>query len=584
MLTLQGIPVSPGVAIGKAFVLHSEDFFSISKRQVGFDEVSREIVRFEEALTQTRSELLKVRKKIAHELGHEQSNIFNAHLLILEDRTLIEDILSRIKGENVSAEYAFAVVIKRYFEAFQHVDDEYLKERVADIKDVGRRILHNLLGREHTALDHLPEDVILISNDLSPSETASMDREHVSAFATDIGGPTSHTAIMARSLEIPAVVGLDRVSQMVSTGQQMIVDGNRGIAVIDPDKETVARYVYEEKRFSQFTSQLDTIRTYPAETIDGHTVFLLANIEFPAEIPSVLSHGAEGIGLYRTEYFYMNRMDLPTEQEQFEAYREVAQKIKPNPVIIRTLDLGGDKYLASLDLPREVNPFMGWRAIRFCLARPDIFKTQFRAILRASVFGKVKLMYPMISNVTELEKANNYLDEAKAELKKEGVEFDDHIQVGAMIEIPSAALIADALARLVDFFSIGTNDLIQYCLAVDRVNAKIAYLYEPTHPAILKLIQITVKSAKKARIWASVCGEMGGDPAMAVLLVGLGIDQLSMGPAALPTVKKVIRSISLKQAKNLAKRALEFKTGEEIRLFSESKLRSYVPDVFHDGQ
>lgn len=580
MQTLQGIPVSPGVAIGKALVLHSEDFFSVAERYVPPSEVAKEIVRFEEALTMTRADLLAVRKKIAVDLGHEHSDIFSAHLLILEDRTLIEDVISQIKKESVVAEYAFSVVIQRYFKAFARVDDEYLKERVSDIKDVGRRILHNMLGKEEETLGHLKENVIVISHDLSPSETATMDREHVIAFATDIGGPTSHTAIMARSMEIPAVVGLDHVSTEVVMGATVIIDGDRGLAIIQPDQATIERYMQEEKRFVELVSELDKLRALPAETLDGHRIQLFANIEFPAEMPSVLSHGAEGIGLYRTEYFYLNRADLPTEEEQFGAYREVAERLAPSPVVIRTLDLGGDKFLSSLELPKEMNPFMGWRAIRFCLARTDIFKAQLRAILRASVCGKLKLMYPMISNVTELKQANEMLEEAKSELKKENIPFDDDLEVGAMIEIPSAALITDILAREVDFFSVGTNDLIQYSLAVDRVNAKIAYLYEPTHPAILKLIHLIVSNAKKAKIWVSVCGEMGGDPAMALLLVGLGIDQLSMGPFALPKVKKVIRSVTIKQAKDMARRALQFMTGAEIRKFSETKLRSLAPDFF----
>ncbi|OGX05242.1 MAG: phosphoenolpyruvate--protein phosphotransferase [Omnitrophica bacterium RIFCSPLOWO2_12_FULL_50_11] len=579
MQTLQGIAVSPGVAIGKALVLHSEDFFSVPEQHIAESEVAKEIVRFEEALTYTRAALLAVRKKIADDLGHEHSDIFSAHLLILEDRTLIEDVISQIKKESAVAEYAFSVVLQRYFKAFAHVDDEYLRERVSDIKDVGRRILHSLLGREQDALDHLKEHVIVISHDLSPSETAMMDREHVIAFATDIGGPTSHTAIMARSMEIPAVVGLDHVSTAVVTGAIVVIDGNRGLAIVHPDQATIERCTQEEKRYVEFISELDKLRTLPAETLDGHRVQLLANIEFPAEIPSVLSHGAEGIGLYRTEYFYLNRSDLPTEEEQFGAYREVAERLTPNPVVIRTLDLGGDKFLSSLELPKEMNPFMGWRAIRFCLARTDIFKTQLRAILRASVHGKLKLMYPMISNVSELKQANGLLEEAKMELKREHLPFDDSLDIGAMIEIPSAALITDVLAREVDFFSVGTNDLIQYSLAVDRVNAKIAYLYEPTHPAILRLIKLIVTNAKKAKIWVSVCGEMGGDPAMALLLVGLGIDQLSMGPFALPKVKKVIRLVTMKQAKDMAKRALHFMTGEEIRKFSETKLRSLTPDL-----
>ena len=582
MDTFHGIPVSPGAAIGKVLVLRSEDFFDIPKVDIRSEEIPREIVRFEESLTKTRSELYAVRKKIAQDLGHEHSDIFSAHLLILEDRTLIEDVLSKIKEEHVSTDYAFAEVIQRYFHAFAQINDEYLKERVADIKDVGRRILQNLKGEKKDSLVNLQEEVIVIAHDLSPSETATMDRKHVIAFATDIGGPTSHTAIMARSMEIPAVVGLDRLSKEVSNGDTIIIDGNRGIAIVNRDPLTIDRYTREEKRFVELVTELDKLKSLTAETLDGHKLHLMANIEFPDEIPSVLVHGAEGIGLYRTEYFYMNRRDLPSEEEQFKAYQHVAEQLAPKPVVVRTLDLGGDKFLSSLDVPREMNPFMGWRAIRFCLTRVDIFKAQLRAILRASVFGDLKLMYPMISNVIELKQANQILETAKKELRNEHIPFDEKIEVGAMIEIPSAALTSDILAREADFFSIGTNDLIQYSLAVDRVNEKIAYLYEPTHPAILKLIQLTIASGKRAKIWVSVCGEMGGDPAMALLLLGLGIDQLSMSSLALPKVKKTVRSVTFKQAKGIAMRALEFTTGDEIKQFAEAKLKAIIPELFED--
>ena len=580
MKTFQGIPVSPGVAIGKAFVLRSEDFFEIPRTEIRLDDIPKEIVRFEESLTKTRADLFGIRKKIAQDLGHEQSDIFSAHLLILEDRTLIEDVLSKIKNECVSSEYAFSVVIQRYFKAFAQINDEYLKERVSDIKDVGRRILQNLRGEKKDSLVHLKEEVIVIAHDLSPSETATMDRDHVIAFATDIGGPTSHTAIMARSMEIPAVVGIDLISKKVSNGERIIIDGNHGTIIIDPDIATIERYAREEKRFAELITELDKLKLLVAETLDGHRLQLTANIEFPDEIPSVIAHGAEGIGLYRTEYFYMNRADLPSEDEQFEAYRHVAAQLVPSPVVIRTLDLGGDKFLSSLDVPREMNPFMGWRAIRFCLTRIDIFKTQLRAILRASVHGNLKLMYPMIANVVELKKANQILEEVRAELRHERVPFDEKLEVGAMIEIPSAALTSDTLAREVDFFSIGTNDLIQYSLAVDRVNEKIAYLYEPTHPAILKLIQQTIQNAKRAKIWVSVCGEMAGDSAMAILLLGFGIDQLSMSSFALPKVKKAVRSVTIKQAEEIAARALEFTTGEEIKRFTEAKLKAIIPELF----
>ena len=582
MKKLTGIPVSPGVAIGKALVLYSEDFRVIPKMELAEDKISHEIARFEDALTRTRAEILGVRKKLSTEIGREHSDIFTAHLLILEDRSLIEDVIGTIKEKRVNAEFAFSSVVQKYFRAFSQIDDEYLKERVADIRDIARRIVENLTGKGKNPLANLSEKVIIIAHDLSPSDTAMMDRQKVLAFATDIGGPTSHTAIMARSMEIPAVVGIADVSRIVDSGDSIIIDGNHGALILHPDAKTLAAYAREERRFIQFISELDKLHNLPAETPDGHRVELAANIEFPDEIPSALAHGAVGIGLYRTEYFYMNRTDPPTEDEQFEAYRTVAQKMKPFPVVIRSLDLGGDKFLSSLEVPHEMNPFLGWRAIRFCLARVDIFKTQLRAVLRASVHGNIKAMYPMISNLTELQRANEILEECRIELKKEKLPFNPKMEIGAMIEIPSAALTSDALAKEVDFFSIGTNDLIQYALAVDRVNEKIAYLYEPTHPAILRLIQEVITNGHKNKLWVGTCGEMTGDPRIAVLLLGLGIDEISTSPLLLPKVKKAIRLTPYKLAKEVAEKALKLSTGAEVWKYMKQKLRPTLKELVEE--
>lgn len=579
MHTLRGIGVSPGVAMGKVLVLHSEEL-TVPRVEINEKDVITEIARFEDALTKTRAELLGIRKKVSSEMGRDHSDIFNAHLLVLEDRTLIEDVIAKIKEDLVSAEYAFSSIVQRYFVAFSQIDDEYLKERISDIRDIGKRVLHNLLGKERETLAELKEQVIIIAHDLSPSDTATMNRDNVIGFSTDVGGPTSHTAIMARSMEIPAVVGLDKISREVNSGDTMIVDGTHGLVIINPDKKTMEKYLTEEKKFVAFVLELDKLKNMPAETIDRHRIMLSANIEFPDEIPSVIAHGAEGIGLYRTEYFYMNRKDLPGEEEQFQAYKIVAEKMNPQPVIIRTLDLGGDKFLSSFDLPHEMNPFLGWRAIRFCLTRVDIFKAQLRAILRASYLGNLKIMYPMISNIAELQEANGILAEVKKEMKKEGIKFDDKIQVGAMIEIPSAALTSDLLAKEVDFFSIGSNDLIQYALAVDRVNEKIAYLYQPTHPAILKLIKHVIDNGHKANIWVSLCGEMSAEPDLAVLLLGLGIDSLSTSAFILPKVKKAIRSVTLKQAQDIAREAMVLKTAPEIKKLTESRLKRIVPALY----
>lgn len=581
METLKGIPVSPGVAAGVAFVMHGELSFDIPLTPIQVDQIWKEIARFEDALTRTRAEVLGIRKKISNQIGRESSDIFNAHLMILEDRTLIEDVIAIIKDKKITAECAFANIIQRYFAAFAQIDDNYLKERISDIRDIGRRILQNLYGQE-AGSQKLDKKGIVIAHDLAPSDTALLEKDKVMAFVTEIGGPTSHTAILGRSMEIPAVVGMDQVTKRVKTGDWVIVDGTRGILIVNPDETTIEEYQRKSKRFTEITTELDKLRDLPAETPDGKRIILAANIEFHDEMPSVLSHGAEGIGLYRTEYLYMNRTDLPSEDEQFKAYNHVAEKMAPHPVIIRTLDLGGDKFISSLDVAREMNPFLGWRAIRFCLTRVDIFKEQLRAVLRASVHKNLKVMYPMISNVDELKRANAILEECRQELQKQGIPFDPKMEVGAMIEIPSAAITSDILAREVDFFSIGTNDLIQYSLAVDRVNEKIAYLYEPTHPAILHLIKQVIDSGHRHKRWIGSCGEMSGDPAIAILLLGLGIDEISTSPVVLPTVKKAIRSISYQDARLIAQEALQFHTGAEVREFLDAEVQRLCKGMFED--
>ncbi len=582
MNQVKGIGVSSGFAIGRVRILHSGDVFQIARQMVPPDRVVHEIARFEDALTKTRAEILGIRKKVSSQIGNESSDIFNAHLLILEDRTLIEDVISMVKKERAQAEYAFSKVIQRYFEVFSQINDEYLKERVADIRDVGRRLLANLCGHEKLHLDRLDEPVILISHDLSPSDTASLDRSKVLAFVTESGGPTSHTAILGRSLEIPAIVGAAGLLHQVNNGDLVIVDGSHGLVIIAPDEKTVENMTRQQERFVKFRTELDKLRDLPAETLDGRKIALAANIEFHYEMDSVISHGAEGIGLYRTEYFYMNRSDLPGEEEQFQAYKQVAETMRPHGVVIRTLDLGGDKFVSSLDVAHEMNPYLGWRAIRFCLARTDIFKTQLRAILRASAHGNLLVMYPLISTVSELKKANELLEEARQELRKEKIPFSDKLQVGAMIEIPSAALTSDVLAKEVDFFSIGTNDLIQYSLAVDRVNEKIAYLYQPTHPAILKLIHMVIENAHAQKKWVGSCGEMASDPAIALLMVGLGIDELSASPVSLPKIKKAIRSVKFSDAQKIAKKALGFSTAEEIKSYLDEQVQIYCKELVEE--
>ncbi|MBI4335096.1 MAG: phosphoenolpyruvate--protein phosphotransferase [Candidatus Omnitrophica bacterium] len=576
---LKGIPAAPGISIGKAFLFDTHEAAQMIKRPILEEEATGEIRRFKEALAKTKHEISKIKERISREIGAEHGEIFSAHILVLEDAILIDEVINRVRKERIAVESIFQDVLAKYIKAFSKIDDEYLRERISDINDVGRRVLKNLIGAKYSTLSELKGPVIVIAYDLSPSDTATMHKDNVIAFATDIGGRTSHTAIMAKSLEIPAVVGLEEVTSVIRNNDHIIVDGNKGIVIVHPGQETIRTYEIDKKRFEERERGLLSLRDSPAETLDGHKIDMVANIELPEEIPSVIYHGAQGIGLYRTEYFYMNRADLPSEQEQYEAYKSVAQKMAPHPVIIRTLDLGGDKFLSHLEVPPEMNPFLGWRAIRFCLARPDIFKVQLRAILKASVHGRLKVMYPLISGLGELRQANVILSEVGEELRSKNIPFDENIEVGAMIEIPSAAITSDTLAKEVDFFSIGTNDLIQYSIAVDRVNEKIAYLYESTHPAILRLIKNIIDNGHKEGIWVGMCGEMAGELELVPILLGFGLDEFSMSSVLIPEVKKIIRSLTMAQAKEIAEKAITLSTGKEIEEFARAKLREILPDT-----
>ncbi|MEK6727790.1 MAG: phosphoenolpyruvate--protein phosphotransferase [Candidatus Omnitrophota bacterium] len=575
MIKLKGIAAASGISIGPAYKIGREELV-IPKEIIRDEDIPIQIQLFEESLIKTRREIIDLQKKISAEIGQEEAQIFDAHLLVLEDRMLIEEVISRLKKEKLSVAYIFSEVLKKYIEVFSRIEDEYLKERAADINDVGKRILRHILGKVRVGLSDLKEKVVVVAHDLSPSDTAAMHKQKVTAFVTDIGGKTSHTAIMAKSLEIPAVVGVEEATTKIKPQDLLIVDGSMGIVIVDPDEETLREYRKEEEKIISVTQGFLSAKDLPAVTLDGKLVEINANIEFPEEVPSVKQHGAHGIGLYRTEFFYMNRKDLPTEEEHYHAYKYVAEQMKPHPVIIRTLDLGGDKFLSQFQIPAEMHPFLGWRAIRFCLARPDIFKLQLRAILRASVHGNLKLMYPMISGIEELEQANKILKEAMQELKLRKVPYNDDIKIGAMIEVPSAAMTADILTREADFFSIGTNDLIQYSLAVDRVNEKVAYLYEPAHPAILRLIKNIIDSGHKAKIRVGMCGEMSGEPNFVLMLLGLGLDEFSMPPQVIPEIKYIIRSVSFKEAQDIAAKALRLSTCREVEEFSQKKLREIL--------
>ena len=577
---IRGIPVSPGVCRGKILVLgRSQD--KIPKIAVAESRLPHEVQRLEQALINTRREILEVQRQVTRALGADDATIFDAHLLVLEDPTLIEEVSRIIFQEKVSAEFAFQQVADKYAKTLSAIDDEYLRERAADMRDVTARILNNLLGRsDDFDPSKLEEPCIIISYDLTPSRTAQLDKKMVLGFATDVGSRTSHTAIMARSMRIPAVVALQTATRELHSGDYALLDGFNGLIIINPTDQTLFEYGQLVRRHVTLEEKLRDVYDKPAVTLDGTRVILSANVEQPADTESVLASGAEGVGLYRTEYLFINRDTLPTEEEQYEAYRQIAAALKPSPVIIRTLDLGGDKFLSHLQVPQEMNPFLGWRAIRFCLQERDIFRAQLRAILRASVEGNIKLMYPMISCLHELIQANELVEEYKRELKAEGIPFRADIEIGAMIEIPSAALAAEALSKRVKFFSLGTNDLIQYTLAVDRLNEKIAHLYQPTHPAILRLIKMTVDAGHKQGIWVGVCGEMAGDPVLTPVLLGLGVDELSVAPPVVPQIKYLTRRLKMNEAQELAEFALSCEDSQQISARLETYVRQVAPSLF----
>ena len=574
----QGIGVSPGITRGTAFV-HRPDDDPPPRRKVAAAHLDREVGRLREALCTTRRQIGELQARVEQSLGAKDAAIFDAHLMVVDDGVMIDEVEKIIRRDSCNAEHAFHSVIHRYIKSLAEVEDEYLRERAIDIHDVGRRVIHNLLGREPAALAGLDAPRIVIAHTLTPGDTAQVPRSFLTGFATEAGGRTSHTAIMARSLNIPAVVGIHGHLNEIETGDDLLLDGYAGVLIVSPSEQTLYEYGVLESKRRKFEQELTGLRETRATMRDGRRITVSANIEQADDIEQALASGAEGVGLYRTEFLYFNRDDLPGEEEQFAAFRRVVEAARPRPVIIRTFDLGGDKLHEQLHAVAESNPFLGWRAIRVCLDRRDLFRTQLRAILRASAFGTAKVMFPMISGVAELREAKAVLEECRAALRMEGVAFDEKLAAGIMIEVPSAALTADVLARESDFFSIGTNDLVQYATAVDRTNERIANLYVPTHPAVLRLIKATTDAARAAGIPAGLCGEMGGDITLVPLLIGLGVENVSCGAAVLPRVKRAICSLDSPTCAELAAEALLADTGAAVQARCEKFVASRYPEL-----
>jgi phosphotransferase system enzyme I (PtsI) len=543
-------------------------------------QIENEVKRLLVSLDATKNELQELQKKVLDTTGKEKADFFNLHLLIIEDETFIEKISHFIRSRQQNAEWAISDFIEEYAGKLTTIDDQYIRERAADVYDIGKRILRHLLKKEKTASREYKPDTILVAADLAPSETATLDLTRIRGFVTDGGGETSHTAILARALNIPAIVGATTATSLIVNGDLVIVDSNTGHVLVNPEEKTLAIYRTAKRIYEKFQHSLERLTHLDAVTKDGKRISIVGNIEIPEEADAILKNGGMGIGLYRTEYFYLNRDTLPTEDELFRIFKDVAQKMKPLPVVFRTLDIGGDKIAAKLmDGRRDANPFLGWRAIRFCLENIDIFSTQLRAMLRASAFGKVRIMLPMIADISEVVKTKKLLERIKQDLLDEKIAFDPKIEIGAMIEIPSAVLMAHLLAAEVSFFSVGSNDLVQYTMAVDRTNPKVAYLFDPFHPSVLKLLKMTVDTARRFSIKVSICGELGSEPRAIPLLLGLGFDELSVSPSAIPEVKKVVRALNMEECRKTAARVLEIENTAEIHKYLEKVLRQAAPDV-----
>ena len=576
---LRAIGASPGIAIGPVRITDRSRVAVVESR-ITSAEVPGEIRRFREALTAAEVELKSIKQEVEAKQGSEHLHVFDAHLLILQDSMLSQETIRTIESEHINAEAALKRALFKFKAFFEGIGDDYLRERSDDVEIVVERVLRCMVGKRQVSVKDVDDMSIIVAHDLSPADVLQIDKSKVLGFVTDLGGKTSHSAILARALEIPAVVGLERISALLSDGDIVIIDGTTGTLIIDPDQETFREYLRRKQRYEYMERESLKLRDLPSETVDGHRISLKGNVEFLEEIPSLKAHGGEGIGLYRTEMLFFNRARLPDEDEQFALYSEVVREMAPNPVSIRTLDVGGDKFAPSLNLADELNPALGLRAIRLSLRQPEVFMAQLRAILRVSALGKVRIFFPMVSGVEEIREAKKLLEKAKQLLRAEGKPFDEAIEVGIMIEVPSAIMVADLLAREVDFFSVGTNDLIQYSLAIDRTNEHLTHLYEPLHPAVLRSLKMVVDAAHMAGIDVCICGEMAGEPIYLPILLGLGFDELSMNAGSILKVKGMLRRCSKKEAEILAGRALSFSTVQEVESFLKSEIAAHYAQSF----
>ncbi len=576
---LVGIGVSPGIAIGQAHLLSRARMAAI-ERSIDPSDVDAEIAAFEEAVQQSRRQLEEVKRKVAERHPEEHLYIIDTHLMMLNDQMLHDETMHGIRDRLLNAEGALKRALDRFRSVLANIEDEYLRDRVGDVESVGERLLRNLMGESRQDLSQLDHKAVVVAHDLSPAETMQIDRDKVLGFVTDVGGRTSHTAIVARSLGIPAVVGLENVTAMVPGGTPMIIDGGAGTVILNPSESTFREYLQKKQRYEYFEKELLSYRTLPAETPDGHRLILRGNVELPIEVEQIREQGAEGIGLYRSEFLFFGRLIPPDEEEQYQAYRQLVESVTPHEVTIRTLDVGGDKFVPEINLADEANPALGLRGVRFSLADRKLLKTQLRAILRASAHGPVRVMFPMVSGVAEVRGCRAMLEEAMDELRSEGLLFDDRMATGIMVETPAAAFIADQLAEEVDFFSVGTNDLVQYCLAVDRGNEHVAYLYEPLHPAILRALRMVCEAGRKAGISVAMCGEMASESLYLPILLGLGFTELSMNAPCIPRVKRIIRQVRRSEAEELLAAAFEMKTATEVATFLEQEMSRRFPGIY----